>query len=330
LNRFFHGGVVDTVQAKQIVDECMRHVAQRVIGQEPLLKRVLVALIAGGHVLVEGVPGIAKTLMISTIAQLVGLPFKRIQFTPDLLPSDLTGMSVFKPDEGKFVIEKGPVFTNIVLADEINRAPPKVQSALLEVMAEKQVTIFGQTLTVEPPYFVMATQNPIEQEGTYTLPEAQLDRFMFKLLAPYPNTAEERLIAIHSTVQTMPPPVQAFLKIDDLRAMQKQIDAIHIDDRVIDYAVDLVVATRDKEKLKSLDLGGAIQWGASPRATLWLIRGARTLALVEGRDFVTPHDIKEISKDVLRHRLILSYEAQADGLTPDAAVDQLLQGVPSP
>ena len=321
---------MDTQQVKQVVDGCMRHVAQRVIGQEPLLKKVLVALIAGGHVLVEGVPGIAKTLIISTIAQLVGLPFKRIQFTPDLLPSDLTGMSIFKPDEGKFVVEKGPVFTNIVLADEINRAPPKVQSALLEVMAEKQVTIFGQTFAVEPPYFVMATQNPIEQEGTYALPEAQLDRFMFKLFAPYPSTAEERLIAIHSTVQTVPPPVQPFLNIEDLLAMQQQIDAIHIDDHVVDYAVDLVVTTRDKEKLKGLNLEGAIQWGASPRATLWLIRGAKTLAMVEGRDFVTPDDVKELSKDVFRHRLILSYEAQADGLTPDTAVDRLLEGVPSP
>ena len=321
---------MDSQQAKQIVDGCMGHVAQRVIGQEPLLKKILVALIAGGHVLVEGVPGIAKTLMISTIAQLAGLPFKRIQFTPDLLPSDLTGMSIFKPDEGKFVVEKGPVFTNIVLADEINRAPPKVQSALLEVMAEKQVTIFGQTFTIDPPYFVMATQNPIEQEGTYSLPEAQLDRFMFKLLAPYPSPAEERLIAVRSTVQNMPPPVQPFLSIEDLRAMQQQIDAIHIDDHVVDYAVDLVVATRDKEKLKGLKLEQAIQWGASPRATLWLIRGSKTLAMVDGRDFVTPHDVKEISKDVFRHRLILSYEAQADGLTPDAAVDRLLEGVPSP
>ena len=321
---------VDKEFGKQVVDKCLGLLAQRVIGQQELVKKMFLALIAGGHVLVEGVPGIAKTLMISTIAQIAGLPFKRIQFTPDLLPSDLTGMSVFRPDQGKFVVEKGPVFTNVVLADEINRAPPKVQSALLEVMAEKQVTIFGQTYVVDRPYFVMATQNPIEQEGTYVLPEAQLDRFMFKLLAQYPNAVEEKLIAVNSMVQGMPTPLEPFLKVEDLLAMQKQVDAIHIDERVVDYAVELVVSTRDSEKLKNLKLEGAIQWGGSPRATLWLIRGAKTFAMVEGRDFVTPHDIKAIAKDVLRHRLILTYEAQADGLTPDAVIEKLLQEIPSP
>ena len=321
---------MDKEFGKQVVDKCLGLLAQRVIGQQELVKKMFLALIAGGHVLVEGVPGIAKTLMISTIAQIAGLPFKRIQFTPDLLPSDLTGMSVFRPDQGKFVVEKGPVFTNVVLADEINRAPPKVQSALLEVMAEKQVTIFGQTYVVDRPYFVMATQNPIEQEGTYVLPEAQLDRFMFKLLAQYPNAVEEKLIAVNSMVQGMPTPLEPFLKVEDLLAMQKQVDAIHIDERVVDYAVELVVSTRDSEKLKNLKLEGAIQWGGSPRATLWLIRGAKTFAMVEGRDFVTPHDIKAIAKDVLRHRLILTYEAQADGLTPDAVIEKLLQEIPSP
>ncbi len=321
---------VDKEFGKQVVDKCLGLLAQRVIGQQELVKKMFLALIAGGHVLVEGVPGIAKTLMISTIAQIAGLPFKRIQFTPDLLPSDLTGMSVFRPDQGKFVVEKGPVFTNVVLADEINRAPPKVQSALLEVMAEKQVTIFGQTYVVDRPYFVMATQNPIEQEGTYVLPEAQLDRFMFKLLAQYPNAAEEKLIAVNSMVQGMPTPLEPFLKVEDLLAMQKQVDAIHIDERVVDYAVEIVVSTRDAERLKNLKLEGAIQWGGSPRATLWLIRGAKTFAMVEGRDFVTPHDIKAIAKDVLRHRLILTYEAQADGLTPDAVIEKLLQEIPSP
>lgn len=321
---------MDSGQVKQVLDGCLERVRERIIGQQELVKKVFLALIAGGHVLVEGVPGTAKTLMISTISQLAGLPFKRIQFTPDLLPSDLTGMSVFRPDQGKFVVEKGPVFTNIVLADEINRAPPKVQSALLEVMAEKQVTIFGQTFVVDPPYFVMATQNPIEQEGTYSLPEAQLDRFMFKLLMPYPNVAEETLIATHSIVQTMPPPLEPFLKVEDLKAMQQRVDAIHVDDKVVGYAVDLVTATRDSERLKNFKLESSIQWGASPRATLWLIRGARTLAMIEGRDFVTPHDVKEIAKDVLRHRLILTYESQAEGLTPDAVVDRLLTEVPSP
>jgi MoxR-like ATPase len=321
---------VDSGQVKQVLDGCLARVSQRIIGQQELVKKVFLALIAGGHVLVEGVPGIAKTLMISTISQLAGLPFKRIQFTPDLLPSDLTGMSVFRPDQGKFVVEKGPVFTNVVLADEINRAPPKVQSALLEVMAEKQVTIFGQTFVVDRPYFVMATQNPIEQEGTYSLPEAQLDRFMFKLIMPYPNAAEETLIATHSMVQAMPAPLEPFLKIEDLKAMQERVDGIHVDDKVVGYTVALVIGTRDAERLKTMKLESAIQWGASPRATLWLLRGARTLAMTEGRDFVTPHDVKEIAKDVLRHRLILTYEAQAEGLTPDAIVDRLLKEIPSP
>ena len=322
--------MVDSGQVKQVLDGCLARVGQRIIGQQELVKKVFVALIAGGHVLVEGVPGIAKTLMISTISQIAGLPFKRIQFTPDLLPSDLTGMSVFRPDQGKFVVEKGPVFTNVVLADEINRAPPKVQSALLEVMAEKQVTIFGQTFVVDRPYFVMATQNPIEQEGTYSLPEAQLDRFMFKLIMPYPNVAEETLIATHSMVQAMPAPLEPFLKIEDLKGMQERVDGIHVDDKVVGYAVDLVIATRDVERLKNMKLESAIQWGASPRATLWLLRGARTLAMTEGRDFVTPHDVKEIAKEVLRHRLILTYEAQAEGLTPDAIVERLLKEIPSP
>ncbi len=321
---------MDSGQVKQVLDGCLARVGQRIIGQQELVKKVFVALIAGGHVLVEGVPGIAKTLMISTISQIAGLPFKRIQFTPDLLPSDLTGMSVFRPDQGKFVVEKGPVFTNVVLADEINRAPPKVQSALLEVMAEKQVTIFGQTFVVDRPYFVMATQNPIEQEGTYSLPEAQLDRFMFKLIMPYPNVAEETLIATHSMVQAMPAPLEPFLKIEDLKGMQERVDGIHVDDKVVGYAVDLVIATRDVERLKNMKLESAIQWGASPRATLWLLRGARTLAMTEGRDFVTPHDVKEIAKEVLRHRLILTYEAQAEGLTPDAIVERLLKEIPSP
>ena len=313
-----------------MLTQCLRKVEQRIVGQQDLIKKMFVAMLAGGHVLVEGVPGIAKTLMVSTMAQLIGLPFKRIQFTPDLLPSDLTGMSVFRPDQGKFVVEKGPVFTNIVLADEINRAPPKVQAALLEVMAEKQVTIFGQTFVVSPPFFVMATQNPIEQEGTYVLPEAQLDRFMFKLLAPYPNADEESQIAKTSMVQAMPPPLESFLQVEEIQHMQQQIDTIHVDDKVISYAVELVLSTRDPERLKLHSLQTSIQWGASPRATLWLIRGARTLALCDGRDYITPYDVKSIAKDVMRHRLVLTYEAQAEGITPDHIVERLLQEVPSP
>ena len=314
---------------EEMLNACLEHMEQRIVGQKDLVRKLFIALVAGGHVLVEGVPGIAKTLIVSTLAQLIDLPFKRIQFTPDLLPSDLIGISIFRPDEGKFVVERGPVFTSIVLADEINRAPPKVQSALLEVMAEKQVTIFGQTFSVALPYFVMATQNPIEQEGTYTLPEAQLDRFMFKLFAPYPSAVEEQEIAIKSMVQTMPPPVQPFLTGERVLEMQNKVDQIHIDEKVVRYAVDLVTATRDPEKLKMRDLSRIIMWGASPRATLWLVRGAKTVALAAGREYVTPYDVKQIAHDVLRHRLVLTYEAQAEGVSPDSIVDRLLQEISS-
>lgn len=321
---------MEGIGVKEMLQLCLRKVEQRIVGQQDLIKKLFVALLAGGHVLVEGVPGIAKTLMVSSMAQLIGLPFKRIQFTPDLLPSDLIGMSVFRPDQGRFVVEKGPVFTNVVLADEINRAPPKVQAALLEVMAEKQVTIFGQTFVVTPPFFVMATQNPIEQEGTYVLPEAQLDRFMFKLIAPYPNADEEARIAKGSMVQAMPPPLEPTFSLEEVNSVQQQIDSVHVDDKVIAYAVELVLSTRDPERLKNHNLQTAIQWGASPRATLWLIRGARTLALCDGRDYITPYDVKSIAKDVMRHRLVLTYEAQAEGITSDAIIERLLQEVPSP
>ena len=315
-------------QIKAQIDSCLTHMETRIVGQKNLIKKLFLALIAGGHVLVEGVPGIAKTLMIASLAQMIELPFKRIQFTPDLLPSDLIGMSVFRPDQGKFIIEKGPVFTNIILADEINRAPPKVQSALLEVMAEKQVTIFGQTFHIAPPFFVMATQNPIEQEGTYILPEAQLDRFMFKLLVTYPSQEEEQKIAQKSMVHMMPTPLEAQLTLSELQTMQQHVDTIHVEDNVMQYAVSLVLATRDPKQVPELE--HVIQWGASPRATLWLIRGGRAHAMIEGRTFVTPHDIKALAKDILRHRIILSYEAQASGHTPDSVIENLLEMIPSP
>jgi MoxR-like ATPase len=320
---------VETAEVKEIIERCLLQVATRVVGQQDAVRKILLALVSGGHVLVEGVPGIAKTLMVSTVAQLCGLTFKRIQFTPDLLPSDLIGMSIFRPDEGKFVVEKGPVFTNIVLADEINRAPPKVQSALLEVMAEKQVTIFGQTFYVYPPYFVMATQNPIEQEGTYVLPEAQLDRFMLKILLSYPTPEEEKKVVQDCMVQMMPKPISTMLSPENVLALQEKLDDIHVDERVIQYAVDIVSATRTNTS-EGKHNEGLILWGASPRATMWLIRGARAIAMFDGRDFVTPHDVKVLAPDVLRHRLILTYKAQADGINSDAIVDRILKEIPSP
>ena len=323
--RFF----VEIQEVTKYIDEARRRLKRHIVGQDDVVEKLLLALVAGGHVLIEGVPGIAKTLIASSLAQLLGLSFKRIQFTPDLLPSDLIGMSIFRPDVGKFVVEKGPVFTNVVLADEINRSPPKVHSALLEVMAEKQVTIFGETFFVYPPYFVMATQNPIEQEGTYPLPEAELDRFMMKIMMGYPSGDQETQIIKDCMVDKMPKPLETFLKPEEILAMQEKVDEVHIDERVIRYAVAITNGTRptssEGEKWKDL-----IVWGASPRASMWLVRGAKTAALFEGRDFVTPHDIKMLAPDVLRHRIVLTYKALSEGLSSDTIISFILKETASP
>jgi MoxR-like ATPase len=281
-----------------------------------------------GHVLLEGVPGIAKTLAVTTLSKALSLGFKRIQFTPDLLPSDLTGTSVFHPKEGTFSVEKGPVFTNVVLADEINRAPAKVQSALLEVMQERQVTISGQTFKTGDPYFVLGTQNPIEQEGTYPLPEAETDRFMMKVLIEYPKEEEEKEIVRRYGAAKLPE-ITPQLNADDIFALRSLVQKIYLDEKILNYIVTIVFATRFPKESK-VDIDNLLEYGASPRASLWLATCSRAHAILEGRTYVTPYDVKEVAFDVLRHRLVLSYEAQAQEIKPDDIIQKIFNKIPVP
>jgi MoxR-like ATPase len=299
-----------------------------IVGQEALLERLVVALLARGHILVEGVPGLAKTLAIRTAAQVVGGQFNRIQFTPDLVPADLVGTRIYNQRTGEFTTSLGPVFTNLLLADEINRAPAKVQSALLEVMQERQVTIGRETLPVPSPFLVLATQNPIETEGTYALPEAQVDRFMLKVLVGYPTDREEMTIVQRMTGE-LPQPRQ-IITTDDLIEMQKQADAVYVDPELMEYAVRLVAATRRPSEFRLDDVAPYLTFGASPRASINLILGARALALTRGRDYVVPPDIAELAGDVLRHRIVLSYEALADRVTADTIINRIVEAVPRP
>jgi len=297
-------------------------ISRVIVGQRELIDRLLLGLLTGGHLLIEGVPGLAKTLAVRTVARGLHLSFQRIQFTPDLLPADVIGTQIFNPRTGEFTIKKGPVFAHCVLADEINRAPAKVQSALLEAMQEKQVTIGETSYPLENPFLVLATQNPIEQEGTYPLPEAQVDRFMMKLKLDYPNKTEE--LAILNRMALIEPDleVQPVLAAGDLAELRREIDSIYMDDKIKKYIVDVVHATR-KPRDYGLDIDAYIQYGASPRATIWLSRGARGHAFLEGRAYVTPQDVKSIGYDVLRHRLSLTYEAEAEEIT----AEQLLQKI---
>jgi MoxR-like ATPase len=299
-----------------------------IVGQEALLERIVVALLARGHILVEGVPGLAKTMAIRTVAQVVGGQFNRIQFTPDLVPADLVGTRIYNQRTGEFTTSLGPVFTNLLLADEINRAPAKVQSALLEVMQEHQVTIGRETHKVPEPFLVLATQNPIETEGTYALPEAQVDRFMLKVLVDYPNVREELVIVQRMTGQLAE--TKQILSTNDLIDLQKQADAIYVDPELMEYAVRLVTATRRPQDFRLGDASHYLSFGASPRASINLILGARALALTRGRDYVLPADIAELAPDVLRHRLVLSYEALADRVSADDLIKRVLETVPRP
>ncbi|MGE0685885.1 MAG: AAA family ATPase [Dehalococcoidia bacterium] len=310
------------------LEQMMFEIKKVIVGQEGLLERILVALLARGHILVEGVPGLAKTLAIRTVAQVVGGEFNRIQFTPDLVPADLVGTRIYNQKSGDFSTSLGPVFTNLLLADEINRAPAKVQSALLEVMQEHQVTIGRETHKVPEPFLVLATQNPIETEGTYALPEAQVDRFMMKVLVGYPTDREE-LVVVQRTTTGLPTPRQ-IMTTDQLMALQKQADNVYVDPELMEYAVRLVGATR---RPAEYGLGGLAQYltfGASPRASINLVLGARALALTRGRDYVVPPDITELAPDVLRHRLVLSYEALADRVSADDIIRRVLDSVPKP
>lgn len=301
-----------------------------VVGQQPLVDRLLIGLIANGHILLEGMPGLAKTLVINTLSQSLQVDFKRLQFTPDLLPADLVGTLIYNPRDGQFQTRMGPIFANMILADEINRAPAKVQSALLEAMQERQVTLGEKTYLLPDPFLVMATQNPLEQEGTYRLPEAQLDRFLFKLIVDYPSRDEELLIQDRMGM-TMPNlRVSAVAQPEQVVAARSVVNAVYIDTRVREYIVDIVRATRDPLHYNLPDLQGLIRVGASPRATINLTLASKALALIQGRSFVTPQDIKDLGVDVLRHRVITSFEAEAEEITAEDIVEKIFQGLPVP
>jgi MoxR-like ATPase len=300
-----------------------------IVGQEQLVERLLVGLLANGHVLLEGVPGLAKTLTVRTLATAVQATFHRIQFTPDLLPADIVGTLIYNPQDGKYHANRGPVFANFLLADEINRAPAKVQSALLEAMQERQVTLGGETMKLPSPFLVLATENPIDQEGTYPLPEAQVDRFMFKVVLDYPSFEEERRILDRMAFTSPETPVKPVVSLEEILQTRKIVDQIHVDEKIRDYIVKVVFATRKPEEYK-LDLKHFIQYGASPRATIYLTIAAKAWALLQGRDYVIPEDVKSIGPDVLRHRIILTYEAEAQSVTADAIVKKVFNAVPVP
>jgi len=310
------------------LEHLLYEVKKVVVGQDHFLERVIVALLAGGHLLVEGVPGLAKTLTVATLAKAMHGSFKRIQFTPDLVPADLTGTRIFNQRSGEFSTMLGPVFANLVLADEINRAPAKVQSALLEVMQERQVTIAGETYPVPRPFVVMATQNPIEIEGTYALPEAQVDRFMMKILIGYPSEEEEFVIVQRVTGESTP--VGPVTSTEALLEMQQAARRLYVDPSLMIYAVKVVAATRAPEKCGLHDHGRFIQYGASPRASIAMIEAGRALAFMRGRDYVLPADVMDVAADVLRHRVVPSYEALSEGMTSDQLVRNVLRAVPPP
>ncbi|MGZ8414309.1 MAG: AAA family ATPase [Gemmatirosa sp.] len=307
----------------------MRQVARRVVGQDYMVERLLIGLLTGGHVLLEGVPGLAKTLTVRTLAETISTTFQRIQFTPDLLPADVVGTQVFDQTTGQFSVKKGPIFANVLLADEINRAPAKVQSALLEAMQEKQVTIGGQTFKLEEPFLVLATQNPIEQEGTYPLPEAQLDRFMLKLRVGYPTRDEEKEI-MRRMAGGEPITVTATATPEEIMDARRRIAELYMDERIVDYIVEIVHATRAPAEAGLGDIAPLIEFGAIPRATIALAQASRAHAFLRGRTFVTPDDVKAIAPDVLRHRVLTSFEADAEEVTSDDIVVRVLERVESP
>jgi len=312
------------------VDELKKGMSQVIIGQDVLINKILISILANGHILLEGVPGLAKTLTVKTLAKLIATNFQRIQFTPDMLPADLLGTLIYNQKTGDFDTRKGPIFSNIILADEINRSPAKVQSALLEAMQERQVTIGENTFLLDAPFLVMATQNPIEQEGTYPLPEAQVDRFMFKLIVDYPDRNSERVILRQNTKSVSVDDLDSVVSSQEILNAQSVIHDIYVDEKVEDYVLNLVFATRNPAEHGLNDLEGIIEYGASPRATINLIRGAKARAFMEHRGYITPEDIRYIGADVLRHRLILTYEAEAEELTPEDVIQRLFEVVEVP
>ena len=322
--------IKDRVAEKtELIHQLNGELRKAVVGQEDMMTRLLTGLLCGGHVLLEGVPGLAKTTAITALAEALSVGFRRIQFTPDLLPADLLGTMIYMPADGRFSTRKGPIFSNLILADEINRAPSKVQSALLEAMQERQVTIGDETFLLEKPFLVLATQNPIEQEGTYPLPEAQVDRFMLKVRITYPQTDHERKV-LDMALEENAPPIRAVLKPQDILEMQEIVRMIYVDEQVRDYIVSVVRATREPEQFNLKDIAPLIEFGASPRATIWLGIGARASAFLHGRAYVTPQDVKDVAWDVLRHRILLTYEAEAEEKTSDDIIRELLTAIPVP
>jgi MoxR-like ATPase len=318
----------DGPAASRVTERLLYEVKKVVVGQDHFLERVMVAILAGGHLLVEGVPGLAKTLTVKTLARTISGSFKRIQFTPDLVPADLVGTRIYNQKSGEFTTSLGPVFTNLLLADEINRAPAKVQSALLEVMQEHQVTIAGETHRVPEPFLVMATQNPIETEGTYPLPEAQVDRFMMKILVGYPTADEEFVIVERVTGRGQA--VQPVATTEQLLALQRECRAVYVDPSLIHYVVRLVGSTRNPAQVGLAEYGKFLLFGASPRASIHLIEAARAMAYLRGRHYVLPEDLYDLAPDVLRHRLVLSYQALAEAITPDQLIGKLMRQIPPP
>ena len=313
----------------QFVGNVMTALERVIVGQKYMLERLLVGILANGHVLIEGVPGLAKTRAVTALAQALDAHYQRIQFTPDLLPADLVGTLIYQPQSGEFKVRKGPVFANLVLADEINRAPAKVQSALLEAMQEKQVTIGDESFKLPDPFLVLATMNPLESDGTYPLPEAQTDRFMLKLSITYPERSEELEILNRMATTEPEPPLEPVITLDEVTAARKVVNTIFIDDKIKDYIVDIVHATREPEE-HGLDIGRYIDFGASPRASIYLALASRAYAFIRGRGYVTPQDIKSIAPDILRHRLILTYEAEAEDLVAEDLVKRVLDHLPAP
>jgi MoxR-like ATPase len=316
-------------EESRFVQAVRDEVARVIVGQKYLIDRLLIALLCDGHILIEGVPGLAKTLSVHTLARTLGASFVRVQFTPDLLPADLTGTLIYNPQDGQFHTRKGPIFANIILADEVNRAPAKVQSALLEAMQERQVSIGGTTFPLPEPFMVLATQNPIESEGTYPLPEAQLDRFMLKAVVTYPTRQEEKLI-LERYENGPVPAVRQVVGIDELVTARSAVQEVHLDEGLRDYVVHLVLATREPRTYRMEALAPLIAFGASPRATIYLAQASKAHAFIAGRGYVTPDDVKAIAPDVLRHRVIITYEAEAEELTSDDIVRRVLEGVPVP
>jgi len=321
------GSAQDVQRYAQLGPSLINEIGKVLVGQENMVSRLLAGLLAGGHVLLEGLPGLAKTLTVRCLADAIDTGFSRIQFTPDMLPADVIGTEIFNPREGTYSVKKGPVFSNLVLADEINRAPAKVQAALLEAMQERQGTIGGKTYKMEEPFLVLATQNPIEQEGTYPLPEAQIDRFMMKVKVGYPTRDEERKVLDRMGGTSAEPHVNKVASPADIEGARRAVQQVFVDEKVRDYIVDLARATRDPKGAGAADLEGMIEYGASPRASLWLLRGSKAHAFLQGRSYVTPHDVKTLAPDVLRHRVSLTYEAEAEGRTADQVIARILDSV---